>query len=193
MENLLLSFRLNPKLIHRLFRITTDFALRVIDIAVDIGVDVFLMNGDFAYETGLLFSLEDYRRYVKPYHTEIVERVHQKGEMIIKHSDGDVWALLDDWMEVGFDGFHPVQPQCMDIKEVKEYVSGRIAILGNIDCRDLLVSGSEEEVKKTVKETIGKAAPGGGYIITSSNSIHPGCKPDNYIAMVEAAHHYGAY
>ena len=44
-----------------------------------------------------------------------------------------------------------------------------------------------------MKETIEKAAPGGGYIISSSNSIHPGCKAENYIAMVKAAHRYGVY
>ena len=193
MEHLLLNFRENPKIVHRLVRTTTDFALKAIDIAVDIGIDAFVMGGDFAYETGLLFSLKDYREYLKPYHVEIVEHAHQKGAMVVKHSDGDVWFLLDDWMEVGFDGIHPVQPQCMDIKEVKEYVNGKMAVLGNIDCRNLLVSGSEEEVRKTVKEIIKKTAPGGGYIVSSSNSIHPGCKPENYIAMVEAAHRYGVY
>ena len=191
MENLLLNFRENPKLVYRLLRITTDFVLKAIDIAVDIGIDAFIMDGDFAYETGLLFSLEDYRNYLKPYHVEIVEHVHQREAMIVKHSDGNVWPLIDDWIEVGFDGIHPIQPQCMDIKKVKEYVSGKMAVLGNIDCRNLLVFGSEEEVKKTVKETIEKVAPGGGYIINSSNSIHPGCKPENYIAMIKAAHQYG--
>ncbi|MCK4816239.1 nucleoside 2-deoxyribosyltransferase, partial [bacterium] len=119
------------------------------------------------------------------------DHVHCRGSMIAKHSDGNVWQLLDEWMEVGFDGFHPIQPQCMDIKEVKHYVGKKMALIGNIDCRTLLVLGSEEEVKETVKETIEVAAPGGSYIISSSNSIHPNCKPQNYIAMVEAAHQYG--
>jgi uroporphyrinogen decarboxylase len=79
----------------------------------------------------------------------------------------------------------------MDIKQVKEYLGKKMALIGNIDCRTLLVLGSTEEVKKTVKETIEVAAPGGGFILSSSNSIHPNCKPENYIAMVEAAHQYG--
>ena len=53
--------------------------------------------------------------------------------------------------------------------------------------------GTVEEVEQSVRETIAAAAPGGGYIISSSNSIHPGCKPENYIAMVKAARKYGAY
>ena len=86
-----------------------------------------------------------------------------------------------------------IQPQCMDIGEVKGHLAGKVCILGNIDCRDLLPFGTEEEVEKTVQETIKTAAPGGGYIMSSSNSIHPGVKPENYVAMVKATHKYGVY
>ena len=81
----------------------------------------------------------------------------------------------------------------MDIGEVKASLKGRAAVLGNIDCSFLLPFGSEEEVEDSVRDTIRTAAPGGGYIISSSNSIHPGVKPENYIAMVKAARKYGAY
>lgn len=193
MENLLLSFRENPKLVEILLERTKEFVLKAIDIAAAMGVDTFLMVGDFAYETGLLFSLEDYKRYLKPVHKEIVEHVHKKDKLIIKHSDGNIWPLIDEWIEVGFDGIHPIQPQCMNIEEVKEYVKGRLAIVGNIDCRNLLVFGTEEEVREAVKKTIEKVAAGGGYILSSSNSIHSGCKPENYIAMIKAAREYGTY
>ena len=74
----------------------------------------------------------------------------------------------------------------MDIAEMKKTFGQRTCILGNIDCSFLLVFGAPEDVKQSAKETIELAAPGGGYILSSSNSIHPGCKPENYIAMVEA-------
>jgi len=80
----------------------------------------------------------------------------------------------------------------MDIGEVKSYLANRMCVVGNIDCRNLLVSAPEEEVERTVRETIEKAGPGGGYIISSSNSIHPNCRPRNYFAMIRAAHKYGS-
>ena len=52
---------------------------------------------------------------------------------------------------------------------------------------------TEEEVEQAVKQAIEDAGPGGGYILSSSNTIHPGCKPENYIAMVRATHKYGKY
>jgi uroporphyrinogen decarboxylase len=57
----------------------------------------------------------------------------------------------------------------------------------------LLCFDTPENVEKAVQDTIAKAAPGGGYIISSSNSIHVGVKPENYLAMLKAAHRYGVY
>jgi len=112
---------------------------------------------------------------------------------IIKHTDGNIWPILNDLMEAGFDGLHPIQPQCLDIKEVKDHLKGKACILGNIDCTYLLPFGSKEEVVETVKDTIRLAVPGGGYILSSSNSVHPGCKGENVVAMFETARKYGTY
>ena len=193
MQNLLMDYMLDPGLVHDLARIATDFDLAAIDMAVRVGADVIMVPGDLAGEWSTIMSPDHYREYIKPYHREIVDHAHGRGVEIIKHSDGNIWSILDDLVEVGFDGIHPIQPQCMDIAEVKAYLTGKACILGNIDCRNLLPAGTENEVVEAVRETIEKAAPGGGYIISSSNSIHPGCKPENYIAMVRALHTYGIY
>ena len=193
MQNLLMDYILNPEMVHDLARIATDFDKAAIDMIAGVGADVITVPGDLAGEYTTIMSPKHYREYIKPYHREIVDHAHQRGLRIVKHTDGNTWPILDDFLEVGFDGIHPIQPQCMDIGEVKTHLAGKMCVLGNIDCRNLLVSGTEEEVEETVKETIEKAAPGGGYIISSSNSIHPNCKPENYIAMVRAAHKYGDY
>ncbi len=193
MEKLLYYYIKDPQFVHDLARIATDYILEVIDMAVDLGVDIIALDGDLAFNQTTLMSPAQYQEFVFPYHKEIVEHVHGASKLILKHSDGNMWPILDGITEAGFDGFHPVQPQCMEIGEVKEKYGDRLCILGNIDCTYLLPFGSEEEVEKAVKETIEIAAPGGGYVISSSNSIHPGCKPENYIAMVKAAHEYGGY
>lgn len=193
MQNLLVDYVLSPQLVHDLGRISSDFYMAAIDMAFEVRASAIFMNGDLAGEKTTVMSPEHYREYIKPYQKRVVEYAHQKGMKIVKHSDGNLWPILDDLLEVGFDGIHPVQPQCMDIGKVKEHLAGRMCILGNIDCRNLLPFGTEEEVRKSVRETIEKVAPGGGYIISSSNTIHPGCRAENYIAMVQAAHRYGRY
>lgn len=44
-----------------------------------------------------------------------------------------------------------------------------------------------------LERTIDAAAPGGGYVLCSSNSLHPGCRPENALAMFRAARRYGDY
>jgi uroporphyrinogen decarboxylase len=193
MEKLMLDYVLHPGLVHDLARMGTDLSLGVIEIGAQLGVDGMFMGGDLAGNQTTLMSPRHYREYIKPYHRELVNSAHEKGLKFIKHTDGNLWPILDDFVEVGFDAFHPVQPQCMDIVEVKQYLAGKMCIIGNIDCMELLPSGTEEEVEIAVKETIEAVAGGGGYILCSSNSIHPGVKPENYIAMVRAGHKYGVY
>jgi uroporphyrinogen decarboxylase len=193
MENLLMDYALHPRLVHDLQRIGTEYDMAVIDIAEEMAVDMIIFPGDLAGEDTTIMSPAHYREYIKPYHRQLTEYAHAKGIKVIKHTDGNAWPILDDFLDVGFDAFHPVQPQCMDIGEVKRHLAGKACVMGNIDCRNLLVLGTEQEVADTVEKTIELAAPGGGYIISSSNSIHPGCRPENYIAMVRAAHEHGVY
>ena len=193
METLLTDYILNPQLVHDLASIAVEFQVAVIDHLLGIGVDVIVMNGDLAGERTVLMSPDHYREYIKPYEKQVVDYAHSKGAKVIRHTDGNIWPILDDLVECGFDGIHPFQPQCMDIGEAKRHIAGKTCIIGNIDCRDLLPFGTEDEVERAVKKTIEIAAPGGGYIISSSNTIHPNCRPENYVAMVKAAHKYGVY
>ena len=80
-----------------------------------------------------------------------------------------------------------------DIAEAKAKLGDRLCLVGNIDCVEVLVSAGRDEVVSTVRETLRIAAPGGGYILVSSNSIHPSVKPENFIAMVKAAKDFGEY
>lgn len=193
MESLLADYVLRPQLAHDLAKHATEYCISIFNRAFKSGVDAVILEGDLAMNLNTLMSPKHYREFIKPYHREIAEAVHKAGGLIAKHSDGNLWPILDDLIEAGFDGVHPIQPQCMDIGDVKRHCAGRVAVLGNIDCIGVLVSGTPEEVEESVKETIKVAAPGGGYILSSSNSIHPDVKPENFIAMCRAARKYGKY
>ena len=135
-----------------------------------------------------------FRELVLPYLKRSIETAHELGVRYIKHTDGNIWSLLDAMMEAGIDAIDPLEPIAgMDIGEVKTRYGDRMALVGNLDCTDLLPNATPEEVEDAVKETIAKGAPGGGYILASSNSIHPAVRPENYRAMVEAARRWGEY
>jgi len=193
MEKLLLNYALYPDFCLELARITTNFLLALMDMAVTKGADLIFMDGDLADNRTTYMSPDHYRKYLKPFYHEICANARKRGVPICKHTDGNMWPILDDMVESGFDGFHPFEPGPMDIVEAKKHLKGKACVIGNIDCGRLLPFGLEDEVDAVVKNTIQKVAPGGGYVLTSSNSIHPGCKAENVIAMFKAAKKYGAY
>jgi len=193
LENILMDYALRPGLVSDLARITTDHCLEALETIAKKGADFVVMPCDMAFLHNAMMGPAHYDEFIGPYQKEIVARGHELGLKMVKHSDGKVHSLLPKWIEEGFDGLHPFQPQCIDIAEAKKEYGERACILGNIDCAYLLVFGTTDEVRQSVKDTITKVAPGGGYIISSSNTIHPGVKPENYIAMVEAAREFGKY
>lgn len=193
LEKLLPIYVTDKELAHKLARIGTEYLKVEIEMAVDAGAEILIQDGDLADTRSTFMSPKMFREFVKPYCVETTQVAHDKGVKIIKHSDGNVKAILEDLIEIGYDGFNPVEPQCMDIVEVKHQMAGRASVQGNIDCMYLLPFGTPDQVEETVKDTLKKVAPGGGYVCTSSNSIHPGCKPENTIAMIRAVQKYGKY
>jgi len=192
-QQYLMDYLLDPDLAHALARLATDYCIQNITRALGKAADFVILEGDLAHNPGPLMSPRHYGEFIQPYHAEICAAAHRIGKKIVKHSDGNLTPLLPQLLDAGFDGIHPIQPQCMDIAATKQALFGRACVLGNIDCMFLLPFGTPAEVEAAVRETIAQAAPGGGYIISSSNSIHPGCRAENYIAMVRAAQKYGVY
>ncbi len=193
MDKLFYAYLENPGMVHQISSIATDYTIEALELGVRLGADIISLDGDLAHNTNLLISPDHFREYVKPYYIEIVEHIHQMGLKVFKHTDGNHMKIFDDFLEIGFDGIHPIQPQCLDLARVKKQYGDKICLMGNIDCLETLVKKDLSAVEEEVKKAIEIAAPGGGYILASSNTIHPGVKAENYIAMVKAAHRYGKY
>jgi len=184
----------HPGLVKRISESVLNYQLRYIKNCLEVGADFFFINGDYAVTNGPMVSPKMAAEFLMPYLKPIVERVHKEGSLLIKHSDGLLWPLFDQIVETGVDGIHPIDPEAgMDMGEAKAKYGDNICLLGNIDCGPLLTWGTPEEVRQATKECIRKGGKGGGLICMSSNSIHSGVKPENYIAMVETIHKYGKY
>lgn len=193
MDKSFMDMGCDPEMAHAVGRMTTDFNKACIDMAYELGADGVILDGDLTGNDFMLMSMDHFRAYIRPYKQEIVDHAHAKGMKAFKHSDGNMWALKDQMMDIGFDGFHPVQPQVMNLAEVKAWFDGRCAVFGNVDCLDLLVFGTPDRVRTAVKKCIAEGSHGGGHILCSSNSLHPGVKPENALAMFRAAKEFGSY
>ncbi len=193
-ENLLLDFLVQPEFAHELMDTVLSMSLRLARNAIRAGADAILVADDYAGNQGPFFSPAVAKEFVIPRLKRMVDAVHEEGGKIIKHSDGNLWPILDMIVETGIDALHPMEPVAgMDIGKIKQKYGKRICLIGNIDCSYLLSEAPVEEVEVAVKECIRKAAPGGGHIISSSNCIHSSVKPENYRTMIGATMKYGKY
>jgi uroporphyrinogen decarboxylase len=194
MANLLVDYIEAPEFARELAERVIEYKLGVLRGALEAGADVVVAGDDYAWRRGPIMSPRHFREFVVPHLRQLVELTHAAGKPFIKHTDGFIWPLMDDLLGTGIDALHPLEPIAgMDIGEVKARCGDRIALCGNLDCTVLLPRASAHEVEQAVKETIAKAGPGGGYVLSSSNSIHPGVRPESFRAMVEAARRWGRY
>ena len=194
LDNLLVDFIDDPQLAHEVLELVNEFAVALARRAVRSGADVVMLGDDYAYNSGPMMSPTMFKTFIQPRLARVVRAIQEEGALCVKHSDGNLWPILDMIVDTGVDAINPMEPVAgMDIAEVKRRYGNRVCLIGNIDCGELLSRESRQEVTRAVRETIRQAAPGGGYIMSSSNTIHSSVKPDNYLEMIEATHKYGVY
>jgi uroporphyrinogen decarboxylase len=149
-------------------------------------------SDDFAHADAPMISPNAVRKYLFPYMKRMVEITHNAGLPFIYHGCGNVLPLLDDLLGMGIDALHPIEPKAINIYELKEKLYGKVAIIGNVSV-DLLTNGTPEKIESDVKEHIQRLAPGGGYIISSSNSIAYYIPVENYRVFLNCIRKYGNY
>jgi len=194
MENLMLQMFDNPGFVHQIAQMVLDYNLQMLEMLFEAGMDVLIVEDDIADKTSTLISPDQFREFINPYNKQLVDKAHKKGLKVVRHSDGNLWPIMDILLKTDYDGLNPLEPQAdMGLKKVKDYCGDRLCLIGNIDCIDLLPNGTPEQVRDAVQQAIRDAAKGGGLIISSSNSLHPGVNPENCIAMFEATKKYGVY
>jgi len=189
------TMALEPELAERYLEATTTAVLQLIDVQAQAGVDGFIGGTDFAHTATTLVSPAMFRRFIFPQLRRVTARCREHGLPFFKHTDGNIRAIEEEFLlGCGFAGYHAIEPSAgMDIIRLKGKYGDRITLLGNIDCGELLTNGSEKEISAAVKNCIDHVAPGGGYVLSSSNSIHSGIPAKNFLAMLRAAREYGIY
>ncbi len=180
----------NPGLIEKVMERYVDWNCRVVEKLNKIGVDFIISYDNIAYNSGPLVSPQVFREFFVPGMRAISDTCKMPW---ITHMDGNIMPIIEDILAMGVSGLHPLEPGCLDIKTVKEKYGDRICLWGNIDLRYTLTRGTPEEVEAEVKQRIEDIAPGGGYIIGSSNGLPEYCKIENIWAMVKAVKKYGKY
>ncbi len=193
-ENLLIFMHTMPDAVEIIMDKVLECNMQIVRNAIRAGAEIIILGDDYAHNTGPIMSPKHFKYFILPRLKKMIDMIHEEGAYCIKHSDGNVYELLDDLVESGADGLNPFEPVAgMELKKVKQLIGDKVCVTGNIDCAQLLPFGNEMQVRDAVRQAIVDAGKGGGYILTSSNSIHSSCKAENLITMIKACHEYGIY
>jgi len=159
-------------------------------------IDMIELPGDdYAANENLLISPAMFQRFIKPALSQVISTIkeHNPDLKIMLHSDGMIERLLPEFIDLGIDVLHPLEPvAALDQVAVKAKYGEQLAFLGGIDISQAM-RGSREDVVKEVQQRIAQLAPGGGFILAPSNHLQADVPAENIVTLFEAARQYGVY
>lgn len=160
-------------------------------------IDMIKIGDDLGTQDRLMISPKMYRKMLKPIHADLIAFIkeHTKAKVFF-HTDGDVFDLIGDFIEIGIDVLNPVQTSAgkmADLEGLKRQFGKQIVFCGAVDTQYILPSGTPEQVRQEMKRVIQALGQDGGYMVASVHTIMNEVPPENILAMVDATLEFGTY
>ena len=181
-----------------------DWCRDMIDTALDLNIAMLSMAwdrgyrfhavrwpDDMGYRNGLLFSLDTYRKVIKPAQKRFIEWAHDRGVKAMLHSCGNIMDLVPDLVEIGLDALNPLEQKAgMDCFELKRKWGDKLVLEGGIDVR-LMTDG--QAIEDEIRTKLDVLKQSGGYIFHSDHSVPENVSFADYCRIMELARYYGKY
>jgi uroporphyrinogen decarboxylase len=190
----LLNMTLHPDFAKTLLAKIGDLCKRLMgNFLKEVGddIDIIKIGDDLGTQNNLLISPQMYREFLKPVHADFIAfiKAHTRAKILF-HTDGDVFDLIPDLIEIGVDILNPIQTSAgkmANLAELKKLYGGRLTFCGAIDTQQILPHGTPQQVRDEVRRVIEIMAPDGGYVLAAVHTIMDEVPPENILAMVDAA------
>jgi uroporphyrinogen decarboxylase len=173
-ENFFMGIMDTPSFIIEIIENRSEWAIAMFKKAVSLGAQFIVMGEDAAHKSATMVSPSMWRKNVLPFHKQIVASIEAP---MIFHSDGNILPFIPMIIEAGFVGLHGLEPAAgIDLAVVKREYGKDLVLIGNVDVRSL--AGSDvKELHQEIDRCMAQGSPGGGYMISSCNSIFTGLNP----------------
>ena len=200
MDKFLLNMAMYPDFAEALLRKNLSLCKKLIrNFLIEIGenIDIIKIGDDLGTQDRLMISPKMYRNLLKPIHAELIQHIKKYTKAkIFFHSDGDVFDLIDDFIEIGVDILNPIQTSAgkmANLEELKARYGKDLVFCGAVDTQHILPYGTPEEVRQEMKRVINILGRDGGYMVASVHTIMHEVPPENILAMVDAVEEFGYY
>lgn len=185
----------DPDLVSEMSETFVEWAIQAAREVIKVSnIDAFFIADDWGASNSLLISPRHLRQFFLQPFSAMVKGLKGLGYPVIMHNDGNLWEVLDDLVNTGINGYHPVEKAAtMDLGVIKDKYKGRLCPIGNINNKTVMVSGTVDEVVSETLECLRIGGPGGGYIAATDHSIHDDIPPGNVWAYINTVKKYGKY
>jgi uroporphyrinogen decarboxylase len=154
------------------------------------GYDALAIGDDVANQNDMMFSPDLWRTVMKPRWAKVIAATHaiRPGLPVWYHSDGNIWAILDDLVEIGITILNPVQPECMDPLAVRRRFGKRLAFDGCVGTQTTFPFGTPADVRRVVRG-LATSLDGrqGGLMLSPTHILEPEVPPENIVAFFDEA------
>jgi hypothetical protein len=155
-------------------------------------LDGIVIWGDVAYKKCTFMSPNYWREYFKPWVAQMVQHAHAHGLPVIYHGCGNVKAIFQDYIDIGIDGYNPLEAKAgMDVLDLRRRYGHGIGFCGNSNIQ-IWESGDHEAIRREVLRKL-NAAKGGGYIFQSDHSVSSAVSGQTYDYIIKLVRQYGNY
>jgi uroporphyrinogen decarboxylase len=186
MENWLVDFALNPGFVQELLDALVDVHLHLVDCVATYPFDGIRFADDWGSQQGITIGADRWRKFIKPGLGRIFTRAREKGLIVMVHSDGNISQIIPDLIDIGVQILNPLQPEAMDVLEIKRRYGKRLCLNGGISTQYTLPRGTPQDVRREVQACLRYLGRGGGYVISPSKPILPDVPPANAHTLIEA-------
>ena len=186
-ENFMLKTADDPGLLDSALERLAQFYEAVIRKALEFPISFLYLADDIAYKSGLMISPALLRDLWKKRMGRLMRPAVEKGIPILFHSDGNIFSIIPELVEMGVNALNPIEPACMDIVEVYRQWGGQLGLVGNIDVGSVLSSGSPEQVQQAARQLFETVGGKGGFVLASSHTITNNIPPENFRALYQTA------
>ncbi len=188
LEKTLQDMVLNPGRVEKLLDIPFNYHLAVARQLVELGVDMIMLGDDVGGQEKMIISPASWRRFLKPKMAEVISRLKTINPevKVAYHSDGCIYDIIPDLIDIGVDALHPVQPNCLDPRKMKREFGQHLCLWGTIDLEFSLAPKTPAEVEAEVIERMKTVGEGGGLIIAPTHPVPLDMPLENFWATVNA-------
>jgi uroporphyrinogen decarboxylase len=190
-ERLLMDFVTAPETADAILDIPFTYHLRAAEILARMGVDMIWIGDDIGTQNAMLMSPDTWRRFLKPLMAQFISAIKSINPKlkVAYHSDGCIYPVIPELIEIGLDVLNPVQPRSMDPSMLKEKYGRQLCFWGTIDEQYTLPFGRPDDVRKEVATRLKTVGKNGGLIIGPTHHVQLDTPVENVLALVDSVTH----